>query len=189
MRSRQSDSPDRGRGPESSAPGLLDLLAGEETALEAPGAGGSRFVLTNQRLIHVGGEGSVFAAARLSDVVAVKLERAERDRRSAVWGIIGVLAAIGVWQVTRNEMVGAIAGAVVGLISLALLADYVFRQPGLKLAVMTAGGPIGGAVDSRSVKEVGKLIARMEELRVETSSRERSAAAALGYRGQYRPRE
>ncbi len=180
-------SPGLGRETESSEPGLLDLLDGEEVELEAPGQGGARFVLTNQRLIHVGGEGSIFAAARLSDVVAVKLERADRDRRGAVWGFIGVLAAVGVWQVTRNEMAGAIAGAVVGFIALVLLADYAFRHPGLSLGVVTPGGPIGGAVDRRSAKAAGQLVARLEALRLENSSRDRAAAEALSYRGQYRP--
>ena len=60
----------------------------------------------------------------------MRLERNSRDRRSAIWSIIGLLAAIGVWQVTRNETVGAIAAAIVGFVSIALLVDYWFSRPG-----------------------------------------------------------
>lgn len=149
--------------------GPLAMLPGEETIAESRGAAGAQFILTNQRVLHTGGaEDHVVAeSARIADIVAVRLERRPRDRRSAIWGIIGVLAAVGVWQVTRNESVGAIAAAVVGFVSLALLADYWLRRPGIILTFVTPGGPVGGHVPNSYIDAAETFVGRFERQRAE----------------------
>ncbi len=169
-------------------PGLLDMLPGESEVLTAPGSGGARFILTNERILYAGGASGGFAAARLSDVVAVKLDRRERDRRSAIWGFIGVLAAVGVWQVTRNETVGAVVGGVVGFIALVLLADYLFRMPGLVLRFVTPGGVVEGEVDNGDADAAEDLAARVESMRQDMALRAWRETVALHYRGYYWPR-
>ena len=158
------------------APGLLELLPAEETVRELQGADGGRFVLTDQRVIYTGGEASeaVFSSARLEDVTSVAMERRARERRSAVWGVVGLIAAIGVWQVTYSGTVGLIAGGVVGLISFALLADYWFRVPGVVLRFLTAGGGVAGPVDGGGVRGSEEFAAAAELARQE--ARERRAA-------------
>ena len=148
-------------------PGPLAMLNGEERVAESPGAGGGRFVLTNLRVLYTGGgeDQVVFESARLADVVGVRLERRSRDRRSAVWGIIGLLAAIGVWQVTRNETVGAIAAAIVGFVSIALLVDYWFRRPGMTLTFLTPGGPLGGQVQDSDADAAQAFVGKFENQR------------------------
>ena len=143
------------------------MLDGEERVAESPGAGGGRFVLTNLRVLYTGGSEDqvIFEAARLADVVGVRLESRSRDRRSAVWGVIGLLAAICVWQVTRNETVGAIAAAIVGFVSIALLVDYWFRRPGMTLTFLTPGGPVGGQVQDSDADAAQAFIGRFENQR------------------------
>ena len=149
--------------------GPLALLPGEERITEAPGAGGALFVLTDRRVLYAGGsEDRIIAeSARLTDVAAVRLERRSRDRRSAVWGVIGLLAAIAVWQVTRSESVGAIAAAVVGVVSIALLADYWLRRPGIMLTFLTPGGPLGGQVEDADAGAAQAFAAKFERQRAE----------------------
>ena len=164
-------------------PGPLAMLHGEERVAESPGAAGGRFVLTNLRVLYTGGSEDpvIFESARLSDIVGVRLERRSRDRRSAVWGIIGLLAAIAVWQVTRNETVGAIAAAIVGIVSIALLVDYWFRRPGMTLTFLTPGGPLGGQVQESDADAAQAFVGRFEDLR---ASSDRQAAT---YRPPSRP--
>ena len=155
--------------------GPLALLPGEDWIAEAPGAGGARYVLTDRRVLYSGGsEDRIIAeSARLTDVAAVRLERRSRDRRSAVWGVIGLLAAIAVWQVTRSESVGAIAAAVVGVVSIALLADYWLRRPGIMLTFLTPGGPLGGQVEDADAGAAVAFAAKFERQRAELTRRTR----------------
>ena len=155
--------------------GPLGLLPGEERITEAPGAGGALFVLTDRRVLYAGGsEDRIIAeSARLTDVAAVRLERRSRDRRSAVWGVIGLLAAIAVWQVTRSESVGAIAAAVVGVVSIALLADYWLRRPGIMLTFLMPGGPLGGQVEDADAGAAQAFAAKFERQRAELTWRTR----------------
>ena len=149
--------------------GPLTMLPGEERIAECPGAGGAEFLLTSQRVLYSGGaeDQIVVESARITDVAAMRLERRTRDRRSAVWSVIGLLAAVGVWQVTRNESVGAIAAAIVGFVSIALLVDYWLRRPGMMLTFMTPGGPIGGQVQESDAGSAQTLIGRFEQQRAE----------------------
>ena len=155
--------------------GPLALLPGEEWIAEAPGAGGALFVITDRRVLYAGGgEDRIIAeSVRLTDVAAVRLERRSRDRRSAVWGVIGLLAAIAVWQVTRSESVGAIAAAVVGVVSIALLADYWLRRPGIMLTFLTPGGPLGGQVEDADAGAAQAFAAKFERQRAELIRRTR----------------
>ncbi len=153
--------------------GPLALLPCEKWITETAGTGGARFILTDQRVLYAGGseDQTISETARIADVGAAKLERRSRDRRSAVWGVIGLIAAVGVWQVTRNESVGAIAAVVVSVLSIALLADYWFRRQGIMLTFQTPGGPIGGQVDSADAGAAEVFAARFEQQRAELARR------------------
>ncbi len=156
-----------------SVPGPFTMLHGEEPLAETPGAGGARFILTNLRVLYAGGtEDAVeFESARVTDVAAVRMERRSRDRRSAIWSVIGLLAAVGVWQVTRNETVGAVVAAIVGVVSIALLSDYWLRRPGMMLTFLTPGGAIGGQVQDSDAQAAEAFIGKFERQRAELSRR------------------
>ncbi len=147
--------------------GLLDLYDSEELMCEVDSGDDGRFVLTSQRLIYQGrsSEGSLFSAAAVEDVTAIEFGRRARDTRSAWWGVVGLIAAIAVWQVTTNETVGAVAGAIVGGISLLLLADYWFRPAGLILRFGTSGGPVEGPVSSKRIRDAEILAAQVQQMK------------------------
>lgn len=147
--------------------GLLDLADSEEVLSEVDSGDDGRFVLTNHRLIYQGRSSgdSVFSSAAIADVTAIQFGRRERDSRSAWWGVVGLIAAVAVWQVTTNETVGAVAGAIVGGLSLLLLADYWFRPAGLVLRFGTAGGSVEGPVSNRRMRDAEQLAAMVQQLK------------------------
>jgi hypothetical protein len=147
--------------------GLLDLADDEKIVREVDSGDDGRFVLTSTRLIYQGrsAEGALFAAAAVEDVTSIEFGRRARDSRSAWWGVIGLLAAVAVWQVTTNENVGAVAGGVVAAISALLLADYWFRPPGLVLRFGTPGGAVEGAVSGKRMREAEEMAAEVQQLR------------------------
>ncbi len=148
----------------------LDLAPGEEDVLaEMQGSEGGRFILTDARVLYTGGanDSSLYASAQLGDVTAIEVSRRPRDRRSAWWGTLGLVAAVAVWQVTLPEVVGTIAGVVVGLLSLALLADYWLRPGGVSVIVHTPGGKVEGAVDGGRMADAEKFVKRLEQARRE----------------------
>jgi len=69
-----------------------------------------------------------------------------KDRSSLGWAILGFLGALGIWQVSTNEIVGVGGGIVIGLISAALAIDYLFLDPGSQLVFHAASGDVGGPV-------------------------------------------
>jgi hypothetical protein len=81
--------------------------------------------------------------------------------------VVGLFAAIGVWQVTPSTTVGVTASLVVALISLILMADYWIRPAGVHMEFhTTGGGTIGGEVD-------GKVATAMEFAREVENTRRR----------------
>jgi hypothetical protein len=144
------------------------LLPGERVVAELSSKDDGIFQLTHARVIFRGGSESnaVYASAQLRDVSAVEISRRPRARRSAAWGVVGLFAAIGVWQVTPSSTVGVMAAVAVAVISLILMADYWIRPAGVHLEFHTTNGTIGGEID-------GKVSAAMEFVRNVEDARRR----------------
>lgn len=161
--------------------GLLDLQESEELMREVDSGDDGRFLLTTDRVIYQGrsSEGSLFATAAVEDVTSIEFGRRSRDSRSAWWGVVGLLAAIAVWQVTTNETVGAVAGAVVGGISLLLLADYWFRPAGLILRFGTPGGKVEGPVSGKRIRDAEEMAALVHRLRQGDRTKASSAGSGI----------
>ena len=172
--------------PASRAFALMALMPGEEAVAELPAVDGASFLLTDRRVVYTGGreEEAVYASVRAADITSVVLARRPRDRRAVIWAVAGFIAALGAWQVTSNETVGAVAGAVVGAISLGLLADYWFRPGGLVLRLHSAGGSAGGPVEARAAARAAEFAASVEEARARASSPVAQAGAEKPAQGE-----
>jgi hypothetical protein len=129
------------------------LLPGERVVSKLKSNDGGNFTLTHARVIFRGGSesDSVYASVQLRDISSVEITRRPRARRSAIWGTVGLVAAIGVWQVTPSSNIGIAAALAVALVSLILMGDYWIRPAGVHLEFNTIGGRvIGGEVDEKS---------------------------------------
>ncbi len=121
--------------------------SGPESAIEEPeeeavarleALHGMRLVLTEERVTVEGdtnGWGG-WSVAFLPQIAAVRVSPGRKERSSLVWGVLGVFAALGVWQVASNDAVSAIGGIVVGAISLALLGEFFFKQADLTMQIV-----------------------------------------------------
>ena len=128
------------------------LLPGERLVSELNSKDDGSFKLTSSRVIYRGNADStsVYASTQLKDITSILISRRTRGRRSAVWGIVGLFASIGVWQVTPDSTIGVTAAAAVALISLVLMSDYWIRPAGVHLELQTgAGNMIGGEVGGK----------------------------------------
>jgi hypothetical protein len=117
--------------------------------------GTDRFILTDMRVIYIGGDEDHrnWSFASLSEVTSVEVTRVSRERSSLYWGVLGLVAALGIWQVATNDTVGIVGGIVMAALGALLLWDYYLRTPPSRLLFHADGQPIGGPL-SRSA-EVG----------------------------------
>jgi hypothetical protein len=136
----------------SSASRISGLLPGERVLSELESSDGGSFRLTHARVIFKGGSDSnaVYASAQLKDITSIEISQRPRARRSAAWGVVGLFAAIGVWQVTPSSTIGVTSAIIVAAISLVLMADYWIRPAGVHLDFHTTGGnKVGGEVGGK----------------------------------------
>ena len=124
------------------------------------------FQLTHNRIIYTHDSRStvVYSSIQIQDISSIQVLRRPRARRSAVWGIIGLLSAIGVWQVTPNSTPGIIAALAVALISLVLIADYWLRPDGVHIEFQTTAGKVSGEVGNK-LSEAVKFLEEVEDTR------------------------
>jgi hypothetical protein len=157
-------------------------LLPSEPVIATLSAEDGQFRLTASRLIFTGGRETVslYAVARLRDVTGVEIRRRPRESRSAWWGGIGLLAAVGVWEVSSNATVGAVAAAVVAFISAALLADYWFRPAGTVLAFNTPGSAVQGLISTSGIDAAKQFVTEFEQVRA-YSARAGSFGPTAGY--------
>ena len=124
------------------------------------------FELTHNRILYTRDSRStvVYSSIQIQDISSIQVLRRPRARRSAVWGIIGLLSAIGVWQVTPNSTPGIIATLAVALISLVLIADYWLRPDGVHIEFQTTAGKVSGEVGNK-LSEAVRFLEEVEDTR------------------------
>lgn len=145
------------------------LLDGEEVVATLDGDDGGRFVLTAMRVLHVGGGARPrrWSHAMIEAVSSVELASKPKDRSSLGWAVLGFLGALGIWQVSTNDIVGIGGGIVIGLIAAALAIDYLFFDPGAHLLFHAASGDVGGPVRDADAGAAQELARRFFALRAE----------------------
>ena len=124
------------------------LVEGESVVESLEVGGSDRFVLTDRRVIYIGGDEDHrnWSFASLSEISSVRVTRMVRERSSLIWGVLGLIASIAIWQVATNERVGIIGGIVMAALGAILLFDYYLRTPPSRLLFDAAGKDIGGPI-------------------------------------------
>ena len=124
---------------------LTELLPGETSLYSAftHGEDGSEALLTDRRILLRGAPDAsvLFSSVRLTDVDSVSISRARPNRRSLIWGLIGLGATVGMWQALDGVgNLRLIIAAIVLLMSAVLLADYALRPPDLQVVIRAKSG-------------------------------------------------
>ena len=124
------------------------LIEGESVVESLEVGGPDRFVLTDRRVIYIGGDEDHrnWSFAPISEISSVRVTRMVRERSSLIWGVLGLIASIAIWQVATNERVGIIGGIVMAALGAILLFDYYLRTPPSRLLFDAAGKDIGGPI-------------------------------------------
>ena len=113
-------------------------------------------LLLNEDHVAVDGSGNQWpgwAMVLLSEISAVRVLSQTKDRGALVWGVIGAIAAIGVWQVASNEAVSLIGGLVVGVISIILLGEFFLKPPDLRLEIIVGSNVVGTGIKRGQAQE------------------------------------
>ena len=142
------------------------LLPGERVISKLKSDNDGGFELTHNRIIYTRDSRStvVYSSIQIQDISSIQIFRRPRARRSAVWGIIGLFSAIGVWQVTPNSTPGIVAALAVALISLVLIADYWLRPDGVHIEFQTTAGKVSGEVGNK-LSEAVNFLQEVEDTR------------------------
>ena len=113
-------------------------------------------LLLNEDHVAVDGSGNQWpgwAMVLLSEISAVRVLSQPKDRGALVWGVIGAIAAIGVWQVASNEAVSLIGGLVVGVISIILLGEFFLKPADLRLEIIVGSNIVGTGIKRGQAQE------------------------------------
>jgi hypothetical protein len=128
------------------------LIDGESLVESLEVGGSDRFVLTDRRVIYIGGDEDHrnWSFAAIDEISSVRVARVARERSSLIWGMLGLIASIGIWQVATNERVGIIGGVAMAALGAILLWDYYLRTPPSRLLFHADGKDIGGPLNRSS---------------------------------------
>jgi len=169
------------------------LIDGESVVESLEVGGTDRFVLTDRRVIYIGGDEDHrnWSFAPIGEISSVRVARVGRERASLIWGVLGLIASIGIWQVATNERVGIIGGVVMAALGAVLLWDYYLRTPPSRLLFHAAGKDIGGPLNRSSEIGARSFGDRVFELKARDSgtfgkSEESAPAKPAGTTRRYR---
>ena len=124
---------------------VSDLLPDETEFYTASthGKGGSEVVLTERRVLLRGAADAkvLHASLRVNEIDSITISRAAPNRRSLIWGLIGIGATVGMWQALDGVgNLRLIIAAIVLAMSALLLADYFLRPPDLEVVLRARSG-------------------------------------------------
>lgn len=125
------------------------------------------FILTDTKIIHSrrkGKNGGNLATAAIRDLKLIGMKKQSRDRMSGTSGLIGIIAAVLIWQISTNEMIGMILGLIVGIFSLYLLVDFCLKPTGIIINFNTSGGQVAGFLDKKQIYEAERFITHVQKL-------------------------
>jgi hypothetical protein len=115
-----------------------------------------QILLLNEDHVAVDGSGNQWpgwAIVLLSEISAVRVLSQPKDHGALIWGVIGAIAAIGVWHVASNEAVSLIGGLVVGVISIILLGEFFLKPPDLRLEIIVGSNVVGTGIKRGQAQE------------------------------------
>jgi hypothetical protein len=109
------------------------------------GSDGYQMRLHDDRVEFAGGEGSrtLWGSIPLTAVTGIAIDQRPRDRGLLAWGLLGLLAALGIFAVASKGNVRNLGAFAVAAISGGLLVQYYFRPPGLQLLVQAGASARG----------------------------------------------
>lgn len=156
------------------------LIDGESVVESLEVGGTDRFVLTDRRVIYIGGDEDHrnWSFAAISEISSVRVTRVARERSSLIWGVLGLIASIGIWQVATNERVGIIGGVVMAALGAVLLWDYYLRTPPSRLLFHVDGRDIGGPLNRSSEDGARSFGDRLFELKARNAANSEGSATA-----------
>ncbi len=128
------------------------LAEGESVVETLEVDGANRFILTDRRVMYLGGdeEHRNWSFAPVEQISSIAVTRVSRERSSILWGVLGLIAAIGIWQVATNDTVGIVGGIVMAILGATLFWDYYLRTPPSRLLFYADGNEIGGPLSRSS---------------------------------------
>ena len=128
------------------------LAEGESVVETLEVDGANRFILTDRRVMYLGGDEDHrnWSFAPVEQISSIAVTRVSRERSSLLWGVLGLIAAIGIWQVATNDTVGIVGGIVMAILGATLFWDYYLRTPPSRLLFYADGNEIGGPLSRSS---------------------------------------
>lgn len=142
------------------------------------GSDGHRLLLHDDRVEIIGGEGAraIWGSIPLAAVTGIGIDQRPKDRGLLAWGILGLLAALGIWGVASNENVKTFGAFAVAAISGVLLVQYYFRPPGLQLLIQAGAAAKGIPIRTSDIPAAKEFALSVLQARDGTASRTESSA-------------
>jgi len=158
--------------------GALQTPAAEAQVRAFAGSDGYQIRLHDDRVEFTGGEGSrtLWGSIPLSAVTGMAIDQRPRDRGLLAWGLLGLLAALGIFAVASNDNVRNLGAFAVAAISGGLLIQYYFRPPGLQLVVQAGASARGLPIKASDVSEAKAFALDVMQARDRLSAKAEPAA-------------
>ena len=141
--------------------------------------GGDALLLTDRRIIRIGGGGRdrQRAFAAIDDVSAAEIARQPEGYANFVWAALGFLAALLVWQTIDSPPLSWIAAAVLALMGVYLVIDRLISRGSAYIAVRAGPTQISAALKDADIPAAELLINRLFELKAARADASSAAAS------------
>lgn len=101
----------------------------------------------------------------IKEIVSISVTKITRNKRPAIFGLIGTIAAAVMWTTTSDQAFGYVISLLVGLVSVYLLFDFWIRPKGFTIIFQTRNTGVFIKTNLKNITDLKSLLLEIEKSR------------------------
>ena len=101
----------------------------------------------------------------IKEIVSISVTKITRNKRPAIFGLVGIAAAAVLWSTALNQTFGYVISLLVGSVSVYLLFDFWTRPKGFTIIFQTRNAAVFIKTNMKNITDLKSLLIEIEKSR------------------------
>ena len=104
------------------------------------------------------------SSIKVSSLDGYDISLKSKDPSQFYWSILGMICAVGFWQLSSDKIISAIGGISITLISILLALDYWFTPAKFELKIFSGSGIISTNIGKENLPRCKKILIELNKI-------------------------
>ena len=126
----------------------------------------SYLIITHSNIYYINSRNkeSEISSIKVSSLDGYDLSLKSKNPSQFYWSILGIICAVGFWQLSSDKIISAIGGIFITLISILLALDYWFTPAKFELKIFSGSGIISTNIRKENLTKCKELLIGLNKI-------------------------